>query len=104
MSGAANPHRGEASLVLQGVEHVLRPTFNALVAAEEELGSLFTLVEKASGGELKLSELATLFWHCLREHDTLDREAFCDALVDAGISVCAPVLRTLLVQVLKGAA
>ena len=104
MSEAANPHRGETSLVLQGVEHVLRPTFNALVAAEQELGSLFTLAERASGGELKLSELATLFWHCLREHDTLDRAAFCDALVEAGLSAAAPVLRALLVQVLKGAA
>ena len=104
MSGAANPHRGETSLVLQGVEHVLRPTFNALVAAEEELGSLFTLAERASGGELKLSELATLFWHCLREHDTLDRESFSDALVEAGLSAAAPVVRALLMQVLKGAA
>ncbi|BEU99031.1 gene transfer agent family protein [Novosphingobium olei] len=104
MSAVANPHRGELSLVLQGVEHVLRPTFSALVAAEQELGSLFHLVERASGGELKLAELATLFWHCLREHDTLDREAFGDALVQAGLTACAPVLRALLAQVLKGAA
>lgn len=51
---SANPHRGEVGLLLDGVAHVLRPTFAALVAAEEELGPLFTLVERASGGELKL--------------------------------------------------
>ena len=34
----ANPWRGEASLVVAGAAQVLRPSFAALVAAEEELG------------------------------------------------------------------
>ena len=38
---SANPYRGEASLVVGGETLVLRPSFGALVAAEEELGSLF---------------------------------------------------------------
>ncbi|WP_225010638.1 MULTISPECIES: gene transfer agent family protein [Novosphingobium] len=104
MSAGANPHRGEAALVLDGIEHVLRPTFGALVAAEEELGPLFALVERASAGHLKLAELAALFWHCLRDRDGADRTAFCEALARAGIAACAPVLRALLVQVLKGKA
>ena len=33
----ANPHRGEASLSVGGETLVLRPTFTALVAAEQEL-------------------------------------------------------------------
>jgi hypothetical protein len=41
MSDFANPVRGEASLVVAGQPRVLRPTFAALVAAEQELGSLF---------------------------------------------------------------
>jgi len=108
MSGAsmtpvsANPHRGEAQLLLDGVAHVLRPTFGALVAAEEELGPLFTLVERASGGELKLGEMVALFWHCLAHPSDQSRETFAEAVTRAGLAVCAPALRSLLVQVLKG--
>jgi hypothetical protein len=50
---SANPYRGEASLDVAGEKLVLRPTFGALVAAEEELGSLFELVERAAAGALK---------------------------------------------------
>ncbi len=107
MSGAgtgpsANPHRGEVALLLDGITHVLRPSFGALVAAEEELGSLFRLVERASGGELKLAELVGLFWHCLADRDDKSREAFAEALTKAGLAALAAPLRALLVQVLKG--
>jgi hypothetical protein len=101
--GVANPHRGEAGLRLDGVTHVLRPTFGALVAAEEELGPLFALVERASGGELKLSEMVALFWHCLADSSDQSREAFAEAVTRAGLAACTPALRSLLVQVLKGA-
>ena len=101
-SAAANPYRGEAGLLLGEVAHVLRPTFSALVAAEEELGPLFALVERASGGELKLGEMVALFWHCLAEPSAHSREAFAEAVTSAGLAACAPALRSLLVQVLKG--
>ncbi len=65
MIPVANPVRGEASLRVAGEVLVLRPTFAALVAAEQELGSLFALVERAVGGRLALAELVALFWHCL---------------------------------------
>ena len=65
LSGSAdqkpsNPARGEATLVIAGRPHVLRPTFNALVCAEEELGPLFALVERAGEGQLRLAEIAML--------------------------------------------
>ena len=66
MSGA-NGARGEAALELGGERFVLRPSFAALVAAEEELGPLFALVERAAEGKLSLGEMAGLFWHCLAE-------------------------------------
>lgn len=103
MSGAANPYRGEAALLINGAEHILRPSFSALVAAEEELGPLLALVERASAGELKLSEIVALFWHCLRDRGGLDRSEFADSVSRLGLAVCAPTLRCLLVQVLKGA-
>lgn len=62
-----NPLRGEASLLIDGAKRLLRPTFTALVAAEEELGPLFALVERVGAGQLRLAEMAALFWHCLAE-------------------------------------
>ena len=44
-AGPANPYRGEASLPFADKVRTLRPSFSALVAAEEELGPLFALVE-----------------------------------------------------------
>jgi hypothetical protein len=46
---SANPARGEAALLIAGEILVLRPSFEALVAAEEELGPLFALIERAAG-------------------------------------------------------
>ena len=60
----ANAARGEAGLAIGGETLVLRPSFEALVAAEAELGSLFALVERAAEGRLTLAETAALFWHC----------------------------------------
>jgi hypothetical protein len=98
----ANPLRGEAMLVIGGVPHILRPSFSALVAAEEELGPLFALVERAGAGELRLGEMAALFWHCLASHERISREAVGEAVTAQGLAACAGPLRTLLSQILKG--
>lgn len=98
----ANALRGEATLTIAGRAYVLRPTFTALVVAEEELGPLFALVERASAGQLKLAEVAALFWHCLAERDGLTREIVGDAVLAMGLARCAQPLRTLLAQILKG--
>lgn len=102
MSAAANPERGEAALVLDGVTHVLRPSFQALVAAEAEIGPLFELVERAASGRLGIAEIAGLFWHCLREPAAIDRAAFGEALVAAGLKALTPALRMLIGQILAG--
>lgn len=99
---AANPHRGEAVLMIGGQPLVLRPTFGALVAAEEELGPLFALVERASAGQLRLGEMVALLWHCLHERSRLERDDFADAVAREGLAACTPVLRALIVQILKG--
>lgn len=98
----ANPHRGEVALVLAGVCHVLRPSFAALVAAEEELGPLFALVERASAGQLRFSELVALFWHCLRDRASMTREQFGEAVAAEGLARCTGPLRAVLVQILQG--
>ena len=82
----ANPVRGEAALVIHGQPHVLRPTFAALVAAEVELGPLFALVERASAGQLRLGDLAALFWHCLASPGALTREDIGEAVAEQGLA------------------
>lgn len=101
--GSANPHRGEAVLRIAGNNYVLRPSFGALVAAEEELGPLFALVERAGSGQLGLKELAALFWHCLADPGVLARTDVEGAIITLGLSGCAVPLRIILGQILKGA-
>jgi len=103
VSHPANPHRGEAALELGQETYLLRPTFAALVAAEEEVGPLFALVERAASGSLRLSELAALFWHCLAGRPvTLTRESFSEELAAAGIVALTPALKVLVRQILQG--
>lgn len=104
VSDQANPHRGETMLVLDGVEHVLRPSFAALTAAEEELGPLFALVERAGAGQLRLAEMVSLFWHCRKRREDLARDAFAEAICAEGLAACTAPLRALLVQILRGKA
>lgn len=102
MTGA-NSLRGEALLPIAGTSRLLRPTFSALIAAEEELGPLFALVERAGAGTLRLAEMAALFWHCLAQRDDLTREEVGEAVLAQGLVACAAPLRTVLAQILKGA-
>lgn len=98
-----NPVRGEAVIEVSGERLTLRPTFEALVAAEGELGSLFELVERAAAGGLKLGEIAALFWHCLADRpDRLTRERVGQAVAELGLANATPVLRVLLTQILQG--
>lgn len=105
MSGAQtnpNPLRGEAALTVAGEARILRPSFAALVAAEEELGPLFALVERAGAGQLSLAEMTALFWHCLTDRGGLTRDAVGEAVVSLGLAACAVPLRTLLGAILQG--
>lgn len=104
---AANPVRGEAMLRVAGVCTVLRPSFQALVAAEQELGPLFALVERAAEGRLGLGEMVALFWHCLAASsggppEGMTRAQFGEGVAAAGLAQATPVLRVLLGQILAG--
>jgi hypothetical protein len=99
----ANPHRGEASFVVGGEALLLRPSFQALVAAEAELGPLFALVERAADGRLSLGEMAALFDHVSADRPmAITRERIGEAIVAAGLAEVTPVLRVLLGQILQG--
>ena len=98
-----NPARGEAALSVGGERLTIRPSFAALVAAEEELGPLFSLVERAADGRLRLSELTALIWHCIAERpEHLSRERLGDAIAEQGLAKTTPVLKALLTQILQG--
>ena len=98
----ANSLRGEASLTIAGQPVRLRPSFAALVAAEEEIGPLFALVERAGAGQLRLSELTALFWHCLADREGLSRDDVGAAILEQGLAAGARPLRVLLAQILQG--
>jgi hypothetical protein len=99
----ANVYRGEASLDVGGERLLLRPSFGALVAAEEELGSLFELVERAAAGVLKLQQIAALFDHLSHGRPPgITRERIGQAVVEKGLAGIAPTLKTILTQILQG--
>ena len=100
---SANLYRGEASLEVGGEHLLLRPTFGALVAAEEELGSLFELVQRAAEGALKLHEIAALFDHLSKARaEGITRERIGAAVVEKGLAKVTPTLKLLLTQILQG--
>ena len=100
---AANPARGEAALTVGGEPLRLRPSFEALVAAEEELGPLFALVERAAAGGLRITEIAGLFWHCAEPRpEGLTRARIGAAIAEQGLAGVTPVLKVLLGQILQG--
>jgi hypothetical protein len=100
MTRAAVAARGEARIEVGGAAILLRPSFAALCAAEEELGPLFALVERAAEGRLTLSEMAALFAHCAGGAAT--REEIGAALVEIGLAKATPALKVLLTQILQG--
>ena len=100
---SANPARGEATIRISGTRLVLRPSFAGLVAAEQEIGPLFEMVERAAAGRLSLGEMVALFWHCLRDQpEGLTRARFAEGVTAAGQTNATPALRVLLGQILAG--
>lgn len=102
MIAAANPLRGESALQVAGVNWVLRPTFESLVLAEAELGSLFALVERAAQGALTLTEMTALLWHCLPLETRPERAAVGQAMLAMGLVAATQPVRAVLAQVLQG--
>lgn len=104
MTAAANPLRAECTLTVAGAHYVLRPSFESLVLAEAELGSLFALVERAAAGALTLTEMTALLWHCLPGSNRPDRIAVGQAVLAIGLVKATEPVRAVLAQVLQGEA
>ncbi|MCL9999099.1 MAG: gene transfer agent family protein [Erythrobacter sp.] len=104
MTRTANPLRGEATLGVAGINYVLRPSFENLVLAEAELGSLFALVERAAAGGLTLTDMTALLWHCLPTDHRPERAAVGEAVLAMGLVGATVPVRAVLAQVLQGEA
>lgn len=102
MNRNANKARGEESIRIGTEDYLLRPTFQSLVAAEEELGSLFSLVERASNGDLTVAEITALLWHCLPNEERPQRTVVGEAVLALGLVAAAKPVRVILGQVLQG--
>jgi hypothetical protein len=102
MSALPNPMRGESALSIAGTQYLLRPSFENLVLAEAELGSLFALVERASQGALTLAEMAALLWHCLPADNRPERSSVGAAVMAMGLVAATGPVRAILAQVLQG--
>lgn len=99
----ANALRGEASLNIAGKPVLIRPTFEALLAAEEELGSLFGVMERAASGSLRLGEIVALFDHLSASRPSqIGRNEIGAAVASQGLAAVTPILRIVLSQILKG--
>jgi len=99
----ANPHRGEAPLVLGDATYRLRPTFTALAEIEAEAGPLFALIDRASSGDLRLSDMVTVLHACARAGGAeVSREAFGEAIVAQGITSVTGAFRDVLTRALAG--
>lgn len=94
----ANALRGEVELPLNGRTMLLRPSFSALVAAEAEVGSLFRLLDRAAAGDLRLSDVGALFWHCAVAAGD-QRDIFESELLGAGPSALLEPYRALLTAI-----
>jgi Phage tail tube protein, GTA-gp10 len=95
----ANHMRGEIQLQ----DWVLRPSFENLVAAEAEIGSLFALIEAAGAGKILFSQMMALLWHCIDDRHALTRAEFEADMMRRGIAQITPVFRSLLEMILAGA-
>lgn len=101
MSG--NPHRGDLSFAVDGRTYVLRPTFAAVVAAEQEIGSLLALAAQAQNG-LSFEKAVALLHHCHLAADPAgpDREAFGAILMEHGFMPSLALFKQLMTDLLGG--
>lgn len=76
---AAANERGEVTVLLDGVEWHLRPSFTAISTIEQTLGrSLFELAEDARRQRLSISDMATITAACMNAYGAANPN---DALV-----------------------
>jgi hypothetical protein len=101
----ANPHRGEQSIELAGATYVLRPTFEAAVAIEEQLGGLLGLLTRLLNDRtaLTLKEAAVIVCECMKAGgQAANQDKVKRLLFEAGYYTAAPQVLELLTAMVTG--
>lgn len=99
----ANPIRGEVSLSLGERKFRLRPTFEALVRIEQEVGSLFAVVERTTSFQVTLKDVVTVLWSCaVAGGADVEMSEMGELIAENGISAATPAFRAILTSALAG--
>ena len=100
----ANPYRGEIGIVLGDKTICIRPTFEAIVAAEKELGSVVGLAMDAADGKVGFAAMALFLWYLIGtpEDSRPEQEDFGKDLLALGIAKVAEIFRDVLTLILNG--
>ncbi len=112
---AANEHRGEVAIDLNGHRFVLLPTFEAVAAIESQIGPVMALARRGMGNpsSLELRELAVVITEGMRawgklHKDTGSANAGVDKvqrmIFDAGIPTAVMPVMRFLEQAITGGA
>ncbi|NLS28157.1 hypothetical protein S2M10_31660 [Sphingomonas sp. S2M10] len=108
-AGTGNEERGEHELVLGGKTYVLRPSFEAIAAAEKKAGyALTVLARMANTGELSLRQVGVIAAELIRAGSdsdfvrNVDDERIAQLAYEAGMRTIMPRLALVLIDAALG--
>lgn len=110
MSDVAIADRGEIEIDLEGVPHVLQPSFHAQVAIEKQTGrSIEQLAHAAGSGGLSITDAAIIVTECVNAHHraakkpaTYQADRVGECIVETGKLVIVKRLELLLFLAVTG--
>lgn len=80
-AGEAAPEvdvRGQLTIPLDGQEYLLRPSYEAIIAIERQLGPLYNLATAAARGDLTLDQMGVCVAELMKAQGRADAEASAD--------------------------
>ncbi|UAK23671.1 GTA-gp10 family protein [Sphingomonas nostoxanthinifaciens] len=84
-----NKVKGEFAIALDGADHIMRPSYEAIVAIETETGkSVIALANDATNAALTVREMATIAGECVREYGRQESDASHQNVNDAAVQRC----------------
>ncbi len=85
----ANPERGEITVELEGVPHVLQPSYQAQVAIEQQTGlSLEQLSDGAGRSAMSIEHMAIIVTECVRAHGRATKNGTLSAYTAERVGEC----------------
>ena len=85
----ANAERGEVMVELDGVDHVLRPSFEAQVAIERQCGRSIEMLAQAAGeATMTIEEAAIVVTECVKAYGRATGEASLTGYTTSRVGEC----------------